>query len=315
MDNDKQKIPATDSVISPLETKSETMKSSSKELVTLVDQVADTNNVSSVTKVELDSLNTDVKIEKEQGVMDIIIEILKDPQKFLAMLFGGETGNEKSENINKWEKFQDSEIITFFEGIKDTFSLLKENTNPEQFKEKYNYENKKGTKFRDIMEFQKKTGKTYSLETLMILWSNRDNLLIKEKKLNIKKKSGIIQEIDTKDDKAVAESIVPKESVIDKIPLFTQNLEASLTKYFSNIPEKYKNLIPGAIDKFELELINSVEDRKVPKLSKERIYASIESTYPIPFFAKSIVKNNINSFLTSDEGLILRNQYANLWEA
>jgi hypothetical protein len=276
MDNDKQPLPITKMTPESVD-KIEIPKKTSEELDILGKQVDITSN----TKEDLDTF----KIEnlEEKSFITLIIEFLKNPDTFLAMLFGEESETEKSENLKKWGTFKDSSMLVFFEEIKETFSLTKENTDPENFNEKYEDE-----KFREIMEFQKekskKNNEAFSPETLMVLWSNKDNLSIKNKELVLKKESGSPQIINTENDKEIAESIVPKESVKEQIPGFAQTLKVSLLKYFSDIPQQYKDKIPEAIAQFQFKLEESVTLGKITQLSKTRKLSSIKNFQELNFF-------------------------------
>jgi len=264
-------------------------------------------NIKDNTNNEFGDLNTEVG---GTGIIAIIMKFLKDPKAFFASLFGKESKDEESENESKWEAFTDSPMFAFFEKMKETFSLTQANTSPEVFNEKFEDAN-----FKKIMEFQKKSGEIYSPESLAILWSNKENLEIKDGDLVIKKKSGELQAVDTKNNESIAESIIPQKSVSDRIPAFTNNLETSFAKNFSDIPPEYKSKIPEAMEHFRTNLQNAVAKGEVPKFTKERIIHSIEATFSIPWYAKSTINNKIDTFLTSTDGINLKGQYKDLWKA
>jgi hypothetical protein len=257
------------------------------------------------TNNELGDLNIEVG---KASILAIIIKFLKDPQSFFSSLFGKESNDEESENKRKWEIFQNSPLFAFFEEMKETFSLTQSNTDPNIFNEKF-----EDTDFKKIMEFQKKSGKKYSQESLMILWSNKDALQIKNGVLVIEKKSGKFQTIDLKNNKTIAESIISKESLNKEIPKFTQSLKTSLATHFSNIPKEYKDKIPMVMEAFERKLQESVDEGHIPEFSKTRILSAIEETYSIPWYAKSTLSEKIDTFLASADGEKLKTQYKDLW--
>ncbi len=266
-----------------------------------------TQEASDNTEKERGDLNAEVG---GTSIMAIIMKFLKDPQAFIASLFGKESKDEESENESKWEGLTDSPMFAFFEEMKETFSLTQANTNPDVFNEKHEDPN-----FPKIMEFLKESGGTYSQESLAILWSNKDSLTIEGTKLMITKESGKLQEIEIQNDDSLAESIIPKESVSDRIPAFTDNLEAAFRGSFRDIPQEYKSEIPAAMAHFETKLQAAVIGGGTPKFTEKQIMHSIEATFSISPLAKPIINNKISTFFASADGKKLKGQYEDLWKA
>lgn len=265
---------------------------------------ADTQNL-------LGGFNNELSKESAATILVILIAFLKDPTKFFESLFGGgKTEEETVDNLKKWEQFKDSPMIGFFEEIKDTFSLTTTNTDPEIFNKQFN-----DTKFKKILLFHKKSGKEYSPETLMVLWQNKDNLETKDNKLFIEKESEVAQEVDIKNDETLTKSIVSKESLGEKIPVFTEHLQAALSSHFSDIPVSYQEKIPNVVETFKQELQKAIEAGKMPRFSKQKILYAIEQNIEIPYGGQSIIETKINEFLMSPKGEKLKIEYSNLWKA